>query len=499
MRRRGSVCLNLGTSMCYQLIILLSGFVVPKIILNTYGTGVNGLVSSLSQFIGYAALLEAGLGGAAIYALYKPLNENDDNLISQIIVTTKKLYVKVGNAFILAIVMLGLIYPLVVKVQGLSYIATFLLVIMLSGKNVVDFYLFSKYRALLTADNRLYVINIASAVFQVLNVLIITTLAMLKINIIIVYFSSLLPLMIRSFILWFYVRKKFPNINYGADSNPALLENRWSVLFLNLVQAAQGAGPTIIATFLLGLNLVSAYSIYNVVFSGIIVLLNMIAGSFQSYFGKKISAGVDDVGVRYRYFDLIFTQLVAIVSAIALLLVVDFIKLYIGPNHAEIYYDYKVGALMAINLLLVGGRSPGGLLVIAAGHYKQTRTQSFTQMIFLMVFGVLFSALWGLQGLILGMIISGLYRWIDLQIYAPKKILQVPIAPFLFQAFAMVILFFTIVITAPILFEINGQTWGQWIITGIKCALYGLGFSIVITCLTIKIKKIKKEGFSNGY
>lgn len=41
----------------------------------TYGSETNGLITSLQQFIQYFTLLEAGLSGAAIFALYKPVIE----------------------------------------------------------------------------------------------------------------------------------------------------------------------------------------------------------------------------------------------------------------------------------------------------------------------------------------------------------------------------------------------------------------------------------------
>ena len=53
--------------------------------LKYYGSEINGLVSSINQFIVYFNLVEAGLSGAAIYALYKPLAENNHKAINSIV------------------------------------------------------------------------------------------------------------------------------------------------------------------------------------------------------------------------------------------------------------------------------------------------------------------------------------------------------------------------------------------------------------------------------
>ena len=52
---------------------MIAEFIIPCIMLKYYGSEINGLVSSINQFIVYFNLVEAGLSGAAIYVLYKPL------------------------------------------------------------------------------------------------------------------------------------------------------------------------------------------------------------------------------------------------------------------------------------------------------------------------------------------------------------------------------------------------------------------------------------------
>ena len=76
---------NIITSILLQLVTIISGFVVPKIILRKFGSDVNGLVSSVNQFLGYISLLEGGVGGVMRAALYKPLRENDTKKMNAVI------------------------------------------------------------------------------------------------------------------------------------------------------------------------------------------------------------------------------------------------------------------------------------------------------------------------------------------------------------------------------------------------------------------------------
>lgn len=56
-----------------QITILICGFIVPKVIITNFGSNVNGLVSSITQFLAYITLLEAGMGPVVKSALYGPI------------------------------------------------------------------------------------------------------------------------------------------------------------------------------------------------------------------------------------------------------------------------------------------------------------------------------------------------------------------------------------------------------------------------------------------
>ena len=77
MRSKKSL-INIITSILYQIIAILFGFIVPKLIIKNYGSSVNGLIESITQFLGYIVLLESGIGGVIKAVLYKPLAEKNE-------------------------------------------------------------------------------------------------------------------------------------------------------------------------------------------------------------------------------------------------------------------------------------------------------------------------------------------------------------------------------------------------------------------------------------
>ncbi len=57
--RSKKVILNIISSLMLQITILICGFVVPKLIITNFSSNVNGLISSITQFLAYISLLES--------------------------------------------------------------------------------------------------------------------------------------------------------------------------------------------------------------------------------------------------------------------------------------------------------------------------------------------------------------------------------------------------------------------------------------------------------
>ena len=98
MRKRITL-INMITNILLQFFTLLSGFIIPKLILSYFGSEVNGLVSSLNQFLSYITLLEGGVTGVITAALYKPLVEKDTCRINSVIKTSSIFYRKIALIF----------------------------------------------------------------------------------------------------------------------------------------------------------------------------------------------------------------------------------------------------------------------------------------------------------------------------------------------------------------------------------------------------------------
>ena len=98
-----------------QALTVVFAIIVPKVIIEYYGSEVNGLLSSISQILVYLGLFEAGVGTASLQALYQPIAEGGKKDINSILSATNKYYKRTSKLYFAALVVFSVIYPFVVK------------------------------------------------------------------------------------------------------------------------------------------------------------------------------------------------------------------------------------------------------------------------------------------------------------------------------------------------------------------------------------------------
>lgn len=481
--RTGKFIYNAFFAAAYQVLILVAGFLTPKIMLLYYGSEINGMITSITQFISYFNLVEAGLSGAAVYALYKPLADEDHKQISSIVAATQKFYLKSGYIFLALVLTMAFIYPCSIDLDWMGYWQIFLLVLILGTSGVLEFFTLGKYRAILTADQKLYMISISSALYQILNTLIFVCLAVLHADIVAVKAAALSAVFLRCLILRQYTRRHYPYINYKEHPDAQALNKRWDALILQILGVVHTGAPVMIATVLLNLKAVSVYSVYQMIMGGISGILGIFVNGLSASFGDLITRNKTQPLQRaYQEFEFAYYSLITIVYSVSFAMIMPFIRLYTaGITDAE--YDYPVlGILFVINALLNDLKTPQGMMVIAAGHYKETRIQVTVQGMIMIVTGAALAPKLGLYGIVIGSVCSNLYRVADLIFYIPKNVTKLPAANSIRKIACMAVAF--ILITGPFqFFRIVCENYVQWIKYAMAVTLYAVFVTLLAGCM----------------
>lgn len=66
---------NAISSLILQSTTIIQGLILPRLILYTFGSETNGLVSSINNLLGFISLLEGGLGAVVLAELYGPIEK----------------------------------------------------------------------------------------------------------------------------------------------------------------------------------------------------------------------------------------------------------------------------------------------------------------------------------------------------------------------------------------------------------------------------------------
>jgi len=429
MSRTKSFLYNSVSSAILQLVTMLGGFILPRVMLVAYGSEINGLVSSVTQFLAYFTLVEAGISGAAVYALYRPLAQKDCKEISGVIVAARKFYNQSGALFVALTVLLAIGYPFYIRssVIGAGEIAFLVLILGVNG--ALEFFTMAKYRVLLTADQKTYVLSVASTVHIALNTLIVIILAHYKVDVVLLKLIALFSIFLRSLILHLYCRKKYSYINYREEPNHTALRQRWDALYLQILGAIQNGFPIIVLTLMLkDLKQVSVYAVYSMLISGISGILNIFISGLAASFGDIIAKREQEILKKsYKEFEYIYYILITIVYAVTFITIMPFVFLY-TQDITDVDYNIPIiGFLFVLNGLLYSIKTPQGMLVISAGLYKETKWQTTIQGLIAIGLSIVLVPYWGITGVLIGAILSNIYRDIDLLYFIPRKVTETSI------------------------------------------------------------------------
>ncbi len=421
--------MNSFTAAVYQVVLLAVGLITPRIMLQIYGSEVNGLVSSITQFISYFYLVSAGLSGAAIYALYKPLADKDYRAVNAVVAAAKRFYMRAGWLFVLLTVVLAVAYPFYIKTDVLEPLFIGLLVLVLGVSGTLDFFALSKYNVLLTADQKNFVISIASTVALAVNTVMLVLLARGGVGILELKAIVLFTVFLRSAILMIYCKKNYKYLNYRETPNNAALSRRWDVLFQQLLGVIQTSAPAVIITLVSkDLKLVSVYSVFNMVITGLNGVMSIFTNGLIASFGEVIAKGeIKVLQKAYREFEFTYLSIITAVYSITFVVMMPFIRLY-TRNITDANYNLPlIGFLFVLNALLFNIKTPQAMLALSAGLYRETRWRASIQSGIIVVGGVILTPFTGLYGVLIALIASNVYRTLDLLFFTPKHVTHLPV------------------------------------------------------------------------
>ncbi len=412
---------NLWWGIIGNLITSLVAMMIPRLFIVNYGSEVNGLLSSIRQIYIYLALLEAGVGDAAVVALYGPVGRKDHQATNKILAATHYYYRKTGIIYAGCIVVLGLLYPLLLNTT-IPYGVCCLVIILQGSGSVISYFFQGKYNMLLRVDNRNYVTTNLATVTGVATDLSRIGLLMMGRSIVAVQTTYLVFNLVKMLYISWYMKRNYSWIDLCVKPDFEPLSQKSAVIVHQISSLVFSHTDVLILTFVCGLKTVSIYSMYATIYGMVSNIISIVSNSVQAVLGQAFHRDRERFLAMHDAFETYFLALSFGLFAIASVFILPFMELY--TRGADInYIDWKLPVLFGAVQLLTYGRVPSHNPIVFAGKFKETQKQAWWETAINLSVSLICVFKFGIYGVLLGTIAALLYRTNDIVIFANRKVL----------------------------------------------------------------------------
>lgn len=423
MRTKRAILNNITAGLLHITILLFS-LIIPRLMIGTYGSKLNGLVSSTKQIVSYLQYLEMGISSALIFLLYRPLAHKEYDEVNPLITRGIKEYNKISLIYFIGVLFLSLIYPLLLS-EKIGYSTVFITVFIIGVYGAFEFFSFTKYKLLLQADQRGYVLDGITIVTTILQNITSIILILLGKSLTLVVLTPLLFLPIRSVFIQKFIQKKYTMVDYKAKPTNIKFESRSDAFLSGLSNSINISLPIILVSVIISLEMASVFFVYSMVFMGLTSIISVFRSGMGAIFGNIYAKNEENTFKNSKnYFEFILYLIISVLYAVALSLIIPFINVYIG-DVADINYIYPMlGLLFTIWGVIHNARIPSEIIIDSTGQWKLARKTYIIQMIILVVGLFVLGKTLGANGFLIGMIIATLFKSIFVTNIANKKILK---------------------------------------------------------------------------
>lgn len=419
---RKNIYLSAGIGLLEELVAIISGLILPRLILLYFGSTYNGLISAVTQFIGCIALLKSGIGMATKVALYEPLYNKDKKKIDGIMAATMQFLRKVALIFVVGVVIFAGLYPLIVK-NDFSWAFSASLVLIISLGTFFQYYFGLGYQLLLEADQKNFIVSLVAITNTFFNMLISVICIKAGMGIHLVKLCSAMVYCSTPIILHMFVIRKY-GLNTNATPDTESISKKWDAFGMQIANFVNNNTDIIVASFFLDLREVSVYTVYFLAINGIKKIVNRLCMGVEAALGKTLVQNDPiKLDVRFSQFEFLLNSICIVAFSSLLILIVPFVSLYtIGINDVN-YVRYSFAIIACLAEMFYCLRLAYTFMVQAKGAFRETKKQYYIEAGLNIVISVILVNYIGLVGIAIGTLIAMIYRTMSFANYVYKDIL----------------------------------------------------------------------------
>lgn len=407
---------NILWGIANKLSALFIPFIVRTVMIYSLGSEYLGLNSLFTSILQVLSLAELGVGSAMVYAMYKPVAENDTETICALLNLYRTMYRIIGLIIVAAGLILMPFLRYFISGDIPDNVNLYFLFIIYIINTAGSYFLYGYQVSILNAHQRN---DISSKVFMV-----ISTLKSLLQILILLFFKSyyayviLVPVttITANIITAHFARKLYPQYTCHGNISPELaqkIKGKIIALFaVKITTVIYNSVDSIVISAFLGLVVLAKYNNYYYIMNALTSIVVVIFSSITSTIGNSIITETAEKNYRdYMNLSFINAWIIGWFSICLFCLYQPFMKLWVGE---ELMFDQRMVLCFCMYFYVHQLKSVQSAYKDAAGLWKEDMWRSYAANIFNLCVNLILVQKIGVYGVLISTILALLvitYPW----------------------------------------------------------------------------------------
>ena len=470
--------LNTISALIYQLVNVIYGIVLPNLFITHYGSEVNGLVSSISQYLGMIAFCEMGVGAVVQSAFYKPLAARDVQQVSRVMSEANAFFRKIAYIFVAYVIVLIFAFPMLVHSES-SFLTTTMLILALAINSFSQYFFGLVNQILLNADQKQFINYTIQIVCTIVTAVVVVIMITAGCSIELVKLVTALIMLVRPLLLKFYVDKYY-SIDKHVRYEGTAISQKGSAIAHHISYVILDHTDVVVLSSLSTMVNVSIYYIYYMVVSGIRQIVVYALAGIEALFGNVlVTESKEKTRSIFEFTEWIVHAGCTVLFSITAMMILPFMMVYTrnvtDANYIAPLFAYLLVAAQYVYCI----RLPYHSMIKAAGLYRETRNSAMLEAALNVVISVVFVIRYGLVGVAVGTLVAMGYKTIYYMIFLRKNLIHRSASAGLKLLMTDAISVAAIcAAVSPI--KLKAVTYGAWVLMGVEVSLLAVLVEIVV-------------------
>ena len=285
-------------------------------------------------------------------------------------------------------------------------------------------------KTLLNADKKVYIVAITKSILLIVNIILSYISLKIYPSVHIFKLLSAIVFLAQPLVFNMYVKKNY-QLDKNAVEDKDLLKSRWDGFSINIAAFIHTNTDILLLSFFTNLKMVSIYSVYALVGSGLRTILNFLSGGIKPTIGHLYAKEkFEELDKKMDIYEFLVFYLVFLLFSVACLLLCPFVMIYTKNITDANYYQPVFGILLMLSEGFYLIKNAHLDLAYAANKFKEIKIPCYIEAFINITISLILIKPLGLIGIAIGTLTAMIYRMVFHVWYTNKRLIKRP--PILF-------------------------------------------------------------------